>query len=82
MWFFLIAGLVFLLIQVHIGITLIVIGMIIMACRGSKKEKGIPLSGIEKKCPRCAELVKAEAKICRFCQFEFSVEKPEEPPNL
>lgn len=25
----------------------------------------------ERKCPRCAELVKAEAKVCRFCSHEF-----------
>jgi len=24
-----------------------------------------------KKCPQCAEFVKPEAKICRFCNYEF-----------
>jgi hypothetical protein len=31
-----------------------------------------------KTCPDCAEEVKAAARICRFCRYEF--DKPEEPP--
>ena len=26
----------------------------------------------QKKCPHCAEFVKADAKLCRFCQKEFA----------
>ena len=29
-----------------------------------------------KKCPQCAEDVKAEAKICRFCNYQFSAVAP------
>lgn len=29
------------------------------------------IHGDQKECPRCAEMVKARAKICRFCTHEF-----------
>jgi hypothetical protein len=33
-------------------------------------EQGLIARGEMKKCPYCAELIKAEANICRFCQRE------------
>lgn len=30
------------------------------------------LTDEKKKCPRCAELIKAEASWCRFCQFDLT----------
>jgi Zn finger protein HypA/HybF involved in hydrogenase expression len=31
-----------------------------------------PAQDLEKVCPRCAETVKAAAKLCRFCNNEFT----------
>jgi hypothetical protein len=39
--------------------------------KGSNKKEGLPKIAV-KKCPSCAEYVKSEAKICRYCRHEFS----------
>lgn len=30
---------------------------------------------LNKECPRCAEIIKFKAKICRFCGYEFAAEE-------
>jgi hypothetical protein len=36
---------------------------------------------VTKTCPQCAETIKAAAKICRFCNHEFSAERTPDPPE-
>ena len=35
------------------------------------KERALSLGENERKCPYCAEIIKAEAKVCRFCNKEI-----------
>jgi len=37
-------------------------------------------AGKLRKCPKCAELVKSEASICRYCGAELAPVKPWAPP--
>tara|TARA_B100001057_G_C22571142_1_gene841214 strand:- start:544 stop:807 length:264 start_codon:yes stop_codon:yes gene_type:complete len=44
---------------------------ILMKSNNANLEKRQLAEGM-KKCPKCAELVKQEATLCRFCNSEFS----------
>jgi len=55
----------------------IIIGLVLAFTAKSRTESSqiaLNESG-NKKCPQCAELVKKEAKICRFCNYKFIDEK-------
>ena len=78
MWFFIIAGLIMLLIYFPIGIILLIIGAMCAAFRAKDKEKGIPYEH-QRKCPFCAELIRKEAIVCKHCGRDVpKYEKPAE----
>ena len=37
-----------------------------------------PVPGVTRECPFCAEIIKAKAKVCRFCNRELPVEEPDQ----
>ena len=56
-----------------------VVGLLAVAAAVPNRVKAEELrisAGDERKCPSCAELVKREAKICRFCQRELPPPEP------
>ena len=44
-----------------------------------KVEKSKIAEGNSKKCPFCAEIIKAEAKVCRYCSRELSESEEVDP---
>jgi hypothetical protein len=55
------------------------IGLIVVGVSEDLSAQQKLKSGQLKKCPACAESVLAEAKVCRYCHFEFAQPPPETP---
>jgi hypothetical protein len=54
-----------------------IIGWVVALIWAVAEEESVE-GGQLKKCPRCAEGVKAEAKVCRFCGYDYEKEREKE----
>jgi hypothetical protein len=50
-----------------------IVAAFFMGSEEGRAEKMLAGGG-KKKCPQCAELVQADAKVCRYCQHSFETD--------
>jgi len=55
-------------------------GALVVSPNTQKVEQDAISSGTQKKCPYCAEFIKAEASVCRFCGRELQPPSADEEP--
>jgi hypothetical protein len=67
-----IATILAILAAVAVAVVWIVIAVV---RRGSGNPPHLP-SQAQKKCPDCAEFVRTEARVCKYCGYRFDVESP------
>ena len=48
-----------------------------MPVTNAESDKDAEQNNPTKKCPKCAEIIKLEVKVCRYCQYEFPAEEVE-----
>ncbi|WP_408874467.1 zinc ribbon domain-containing protein [Gluconobacter sp. OJB] len=53
------------------GMALFIVAIVHVLCIKSIDNTPIGPASHTKKCPQCAETVQADARICRFCRYDF-----------
>jgi hypothetical protein len=70
------SGILFFLLSLILSPLLVAIILLLLGGNTKVVEKKQLRSGIFKKCPHCAELVKSEALVCKHCKKELPLKVP------